>query len=240
MLARLASSASDPLGLYVIPLVLALLGIGGIAIGAWISARSALRSRLIDMNVEEADREREFSARAVAAISELSIATHHLIADLQRRGAELAAQTGGPTQAALHLDPDLVSREQLATDNWRAVPAEAQFFTAGDLGDAFWAFDRQREVVVQAVNRATSAAGLAAANGECDKWREYHARQVYRLLQVNKVRGRARVYHLAHERRLRGFAKTLTNDQQAEMQKGEQLVRDESAKREVPRSPADG
>ena len=85
------------------------------------------------------------------------------------------------------------------------------------------------EVVVQAINRVTTSADLAAARAECDAWREYYARRVYRLLQVDKIRGRARVYHFAHERRLRGFTRTLTKEVQSEMDKGEQLVRDERA-----------
>lgn len=125
-----------------------------------------------------------------------------------------------------------MSREQTATDRWRGVLAEAHFYTAGNLGDAFWAFDKQREVVVQAVNQATNAEDLAAAQAECDAWRDYYARQVYRLLQVDKVRGRGRVYHLAHERRLRGFVKSLAQELQTEMDNGEQLVRDEQKRHE--------
>ncbi|MBB2974476.1 hypothetical protein FHX49_000017 [Microbacterium endophyticum] len=228
---------SDPVGVYVVPLLLALLGIGGIALGAWISARSALRSRLIDMNVEEAGREREFGTRAVAAVSELGIATLHVIEDLQRRGAELDAQTR-PTTMAIPLSPALVAREEAATDKWRAVLAEAQFYTAGNLGDAFWSFDKQRERVVQAVNRSTSTSDLDVARVECDVWREHHARQLYRLLQVDKVRGRARVYHLAHERCLRSMTKKLTKDLQLEMEKGEQIVRAESSKEDRREKPA--
>jgi cell division protein ZapA (FtsZ GTPase activity inhibitor) len=215
----------DLLSIYVVPLLLALLGIGGIAVGAWIAARSALRSRLIDLNVKEAESERAFGVRAVAVVTDLGIATHHLIEDLKQRSDALAKPANGqPVSVMLELDSERTARVAELTDRWRGVMAEAQFHTAGDLAKAFYAFDAQREVVVTTVNAAHEAQDLVNALRECATWREYHARQIYRLLQVDKVKGRARVYRLAHVYRLHHFAKTLDRALAREMLSGDQLV----------------
>ncbi|MXS73687.1 hypothetical protein CSIV_12455 [Microbacterium sp. CSI-V] len=227
-----ASVTVDPLALYVLPLALALLGVVGVAIGAWISARSALRSRLIDMNAKEAEAEREFGVRAVAAVTDLGIATHHLIEDLQTRGAELArGAKGQPVSVLLTLDPARMARVTELTDTWRAVLAESQFYTAGALADALRDFDTQRDVVVRMVNAAGTPQDLEEAMKECDAFRDFYARQVYLRLQVEKMRGRARIYHLAHVRRLRHLARSLTDDLQREMITGEKLARIAQAER---------
>lgn len=217
--------AADPVTVYVVPLVLALLGIGGVAIGAWIAARSALRSRLIDLNVAEAEAERAFGIRAVGVVANLGIATHHLIEDLQQRGEKIASDANGhPVSVMLSLDATRSKQVERLTDEWRAVLAEAQFYTAGRLADALYAFDQQREIVVKDVNSARTEQDLAKALRDCDVWREHHARQVYRLFQIDKVQGRARVYRLAHVWRLRRFAKQLDDALVQAMRDGHDLV----------------
>ncbi|KJL37846.1 hypothetical protein RR49_00909 [Microbacterium ginsengisoli] len=224
---ELQQSLPDPMSAYVVPLVLALLGIAGIALGAWIAARSALRSRLIDLNVKEAEDERAFGVRAVSVVTSLGIATHHLIEDLKRRSDELARPANGqPVTVMLTLDVERSAHVARLTDEWRAVMAEAQFYTSGDLAKAFYAFDNQRDIVIQRVNGASTAADLNAAIEECETLREHSAVQIYRLLQVAKVKGRARIYRLAHVRRLHHFAETLDAALTREIATGESIARD--------------
>ena len=226
-------SVPDPVSVYVVPLVLALLGIAGIALGAWIAARSALRSRLIDLNVKEAEQERAFGIRSISVATELSMATHCVIEDMLARGMELArkhAEAARATNAEsalveLRLDPELMGRVSALTDRWREVLAEAQFYTAGKLAAAFYAFDGQRDKVVRAVNEASGPAELKAALRECDAFRDFYVGQIARLLQVDRMRGRARIYHLAQVRRLRDFAKSLAVALQHQMDEGDKLVR---------------
>ncbi|WJM15521.1 hypothetical protein [Microbacterium arborescens] len=221
-----AGGMSDPLTVYAVPLILALLGIVGVAIGAWIAARSALRSRLIDLNAAEAASERAFGIRAVAVVTSLGIATHHLIEDLQQRGQKIAdAADGRPVTVMLELDPARSKQVELLTDEWRAVLAEAQFYTTGKLAKALYEFDQQRDIVVKGVNGATHAEGLASASDACAVWREYHARQVYRLFQIDKIQGRARIYRIAHVRRLRHLARSLDKALTESMKDGDRLVR---------------
>lgn len=181
------------------------------------------------MNARDAEAERAFGTRAVAAVSELGIAMHHVIEDLLKRGLLIAQAATSPSDPVeLHLDGPLSERVSNATDSWRQVLAEAQFFSSGPLAEAFYAFDRQRQKVVESVNEASGRADLEAALRECANLREHHAGQIYRLLQVEKVRGRARTFHLAHVLRLRHFAKTLTNALQAEIDRGMERVNSEN------------
>ncbi|MGU3358665.1 hypothetical protein ACLBWJ_15530 [Microbacterium sp. M4A5_1d] len=231
---------SDPVTVYVVPLILALLGIIGVAIGAWIAARSALRSRLMDLNGAEAASERAFGIRAVAIVTNLGIATHHLIEDLQQRGQKIAAAADGrPVTVMLGLDPVRSKQIELLTDEWRSVLAEAQFYTTGKLAEALYAFDQQRDIVVKSLNGATRAEDLAAAADACAVWREYHARQVYRLFQIDKIQGRARIYRIAHVRRLRHLARSLDKALVNSMKEADRLVQSVDDQYGAPLSQAD-
>jgi hypothetical protein len=229
----LAASRPDVVSVYIAPLAPALLGIVGIALGSWIAARSALRSRLIDFNVKEAEDERAFDIRAVSVITELSMASHYGIDDMLTRGTELARQHAGtdrianakPATVELRLDPVLMKRVHTLTNHCRETLAEAQFYTAGELAEAFYAFDARREVVVRAVNGSDGPADLRAAQRECDGFRDFYVGQIARLLQVDRMRGRARIYHLAQVRRLRRFAKSLAGALQEQMDEGGRIVR---------------
>lgn len=234
------SRISDPVTVYVVPLILALLGIIGVAIGAWIAARSALRSRLVDLNAAEAASERAFGIRAVAVVTNLGIATHHLIEDLQQRGRKIAATADGrPVTVMLNLDPARSKQIELLTDEWRAVLAEAQFYTTGKLAKALYAFDQQRDIVVKSVNGVTRAEDLEAAADACAVWREYHARQVYRLFQIDKIQGRARIYRIAHVRRLRHLARSLDEALVESMKEADRLVQSVDDEYGVPPSQPD-
>jgi hypothetical protein len=225
----------DFLIVLVVPLGLAVLGVVGVAVGAWMSARASLRGRLIDINEREAGIQRAFGIRVVAAVSELGIATAQIIDDGLERGILEArqAQAAGETTVLFAYEESLVERLDSATEEWRTVLAASQYHTTGSLAEALYAFDRQRSVVVHALNAASNRRTLTIAKKESDTLRKYHSGQVFRLLQVDKIRSTARIYHLAHVLRLRHFAKSLSVALNEDMAMGEKLVKDAATAHEA-------
>jgi len=233
------------------PLVVAFVGVVAVAVGAWVAARSALRVRLIDMVREDARDHRSFQIRAVAAVNALGTASAHVIrarlAFMRDKREEARVQmlaTGAPVKIRLEgpfsLSPAEDARVTAATDDWRGILAEGHAFASGGTGDALEAFDVRRAELVNAVNAATVQAdisdairGLEAANVICDDLRSYYARQVYRHLQIEKVAGSARVFQLAHIRKVRTFAKKVTAMQYADIDKAQELVSRTASEREA-------
>ncbi|POH75169.1 hypothetical protein CVS27_00725 [Arthrobacter glacialis] len=65
---------------WVIPIVIAILGLAGVAVGGGLAATSLLRVRLIDKVREDSRGHRDFQVRAVEAMNELGTSSAHLIA----------------------------------------------------------------------------------------------------------------------------------------------------------------
>jgi hypothetical protein len=212
---------------WLVPLGLALIGVLGVIFGARIAATSTLRSRLVDMMREDFRDQREFQIRAVAAVSELGTASALLI--LRRldvlnetRANAIAALTKTEQTAPVQTFPGALSpaedkRLTIATERWRSVLAEGHAFASDSTGQALRIFDEHRSSLVTIVNRATAETdllqaiiGFELATESCDTLRSTHAVAIYRNLQIEKVSGTARIFHLAHVRRLSAFTKKLT------------------------------
>ena len=119
----------------------------------------------------------------------------------------------------------------VATEEWRRILAEGHAFASDGTGTALEAFDEQRAKLVTAVNLATAQPeisdairGLEAANVLCDDLRDFYGKQVYRNLQVEKVSGSARMFQLAHIRRLRTFTKRVTAMHHADIDAARDLI----------------
>jgi hypothetical protein len=212
---------------WLVPLALALIGVLGVVFGARIAATSNLRSRLVDMMREDSQEQREFQIRAVAAVNELGTASALLI--IRRLSALHEAKTSAMmtleasgTSSAVQIRPEHLSpaedrRVAAATERWRSVLAEGHAFASDSTGHALRQFDARRSTLVTTVNEATgetdlidAITGLESAANVCEELRSEDAVRIYRNLQIEKVSGSARIFHLAHVRRLGSFTKTLT------------------------------
>lgn len=226
----------------VTPLLIAAIGVIAVAIGSWVSARSALRVRLIDTVREDARDHRDFQVRAVAAVNALGTSTAHLIrarlsfleAQREEARAFLEASDTPSTvtfEGPFNLSPAEDARVAAATVEWRNVLAEGHAFASPETGQALQAFDERRAELVTAVNVATTASdisdsirGLEAADAACEDLRQHYARQIYRNLQVEKVAGSSRVFQIAHMRKLRTFAKKVTAMQDRDIADARKLI----------------
>lgn len=226
---------------WLLPLIVALVGVLGVGVGGWLAARSTLRVRLIDMLQDSAREHREFQARVVAAINELGTALAHVIAKrrqvLQRllveaRAKAAASKDGGTVSIdPLELSPEEDTRVVRATERWRAVMAEGHTYASQEAGEAMQAADIRRSELVEAVNASFTHSdildaieALDEAGKICDDFREHYARQVYRHLQIEKVAGEARIFQLAKVRRLRKMANDLTALFEGQIADGRLLV----------------
>ncbi len=223
----------------VMPLVVAVIGVIAVTVGAWLAARSALRVRLMDMVREDARDHRDYQVRAVAAVNALGTASAHLIrARLaflrQQRDAartEALAMKAPATitmEGPFDLSPDEDKRVARATDEWRFILAEGHAFASEGTGLALQGFDAKRSELVSAVNEALTQIdvsdairGLEVAQSICDDLRGLQARSLYRELQIEKVAGAARVFRLAHIRRLRSFAKQVARMHEADIERAQ-------------------
>ncbi len=224
---------------WLVPLIVAVVGLLGGVIGARIGASSSLRLRLIDIVQDDNRAHHNFQVRAVEAVNELGLATHHM---LNRRITYLRAQAAKtadstlPRQAIvkpLEVSPAEDQRVQSATESWRSVLAEAHVFAKPGGVGALEEFDQQRHVVVSRTDEAWRHSELAdviraleLARTECDALREHHGRQVYRELQVEKAIGTVAVFDLARRRRLRRVAKQIVDATSKQIASGQQLIED--------------
>lgn len=226
----------------VMPLVVAVVGVIAVAVGAGLAARSALRVRLIDSEREDARDHRDFQIRAVAAVNALGTASAHVIrarlAFVRARHDEAQAQllaTGVTAPITVDkqsgISPKEDARVAASTEEWRSILAEGHAFASAGTGDALQAFDQRRAELVSAVNAATVQSkfadvirGLEAADLICEDLRSHYAKQIYRNLQVEKVAGSARVFQLAHVRRLRTFTKRVTAMHYADIDQAQDLI----------------
>jgi hypothetical protein len=235
----------------VIPLVVAIVGVIAVSVGAWVAARSTLRVRLIDMMREDSRDHRNFQIRTVGAVNELGTASSHLIRvrlsylrAMCEQARTQALASGGPVTISLQNSTEVSAVEEArvadATDAWRSVLAEGHAFASTGAGDALQALDQRRADLVNAVNAATSRVniddairGLEAANEICNDLRGHFARQVYRHLQIEKVTGSARVFQLAHIRKLRTLTKQISRMQEAQIDEANKLIENADRERRV-------
>lgn len=209
-----------------IPLLVAALGAGAVAIGAGIASTSALRVRLIDMVREEEKDRQAFHVRVVAAVNRLGTASAALnrarLAALNARLNEarrLAASGEQPGQIMIPgglISPTEDARVATATDEWRAVLAEAHVFASEETGAAMRAFDEQRAALVTAENNAVvipdlllAIRAMESAGSIGDDLRSTHAKRIYRALNAEKRNGAAKVFHMAYVGRPGKLAKQI-------------------------------
>ena len=212
---------------WLVPLSLALLGVLGVVLGARIAATSSLRSRLVDMMREDSQEQRAFQIRAVAAVNELGTSSTLLILrrlsalNEAKASALMAIEASGTSHVAQAFPGDLSPAEDkrvaAATEKWRVVLAEGHAFASDSTGHALQQFDERRSTLVTIVNEATgepdlidAIRGLESAKKVCEELRSESAVQIYRNLQIEKVSGSARIFHLAHVARLGSFTKEIT------------------------------
>lgn len=234
---------------WVIPIVIAILGLSGVAVGGWLAARSLLRLRLIDKVREDSRDHRDFQVRAVEAMNELGTASAQVIIkrisvlSQAREAARAEILASGNrkkiTIEPLNLSPDEDKRIVKATEAWRSVLAEGHAFASTGTGEALSAMDQRRSELVSAINEAVmqkdisdTIRSLEAAQDISEDLRSHYARQVYRHLQIEKVMGDTRVFQLAHMRRLRTFAKNLTEMHRDQITEGQKLIEDADNERE--------
>lgn len=210
----------------VVPLTVAAVGAVAVAIGGWMAARSSLRGRLIDMMRDNEQERRAFQVRVVRAVNDLTLASTHLnrerlsalrrLVEEARSQAETLSDSGSVsfTFTTANLSPKADARAAAATDAWRSVFAEAQVFASGETYGALEAFDFQRGELVDAVNAAmrqpdllASIVKMEAADELCNELSNSFAVNVYRQLQIEMLKGGARIFYLGHVMRLRRFAK---------------------------------
>lgn len=241
---RIADALAQPTDIWnsAQPTVLvALIGIVGLLLAAWLASRSALRVRLIDLAVADEREAAAYHVRTIAAVNELGIVTALVYAAYRDsiKAAVLAAREEAKTsgnEAALHaplaiaLKPALESRNAAATTAWRTALAEGHYYANPELSQVLQAYDRQRAVVVDALNEINDPAGLEKVERELELWREHYGRQLYRHLQIAKIHGRFGIAHLAQVRRLRGWAKDWRTALLGESNKGGQLIDEADAK----------
>lgn len=227
----------DWLGDWLIPALVAVLGLIGVGVGAWLASGSALRIRLMDLTQRLNETQRDFQIRAVSAVNALGIAmalaVEHksqslraIIDDAVAR-ARAAGVAAGTIQfdAEVRLPNELDEGVKAATAAWRAVLAEAQAFTDSTMAAAFEEFDAQRELVVKAANAASDLAGLENAMREAERLRGDFGPQIYRVLQLEKVKGSWRMYQLAHVRGIRRLARQISSATATEIERGEELIK---------------
>lgn len=234
---------------WAIPIITAILGLTGVAIGGGLAATSLLRVRLIDKVREDSRDHRDFQVRAVAAVNELGTSSAHLIAkrissltqarETARAEIEASRNREPVTIDSRDLSPDEDKRLTKATETWRSILAEGHAFASLGTGEALGAMDQRRSELVNAVNSAIAQndisdiiRGLEAAQIMSEDLRSYYARQVYRHLQIEKVTGDTRLFQLAHMRGLRKFCKKLTEMHREQAAEGQKLIEDAELERE--------
>jgi hypothetical protein len=230
------TASADWLGDWLVPVIIGVLGLIGVAVGGWLASGSALRIRLMDMTQRQAESQRDFQIRTVTAVNALGIAMglamdyrEDALTRILRENIERAQAAGVRTgtievTGQLVIDPDLLERVRAATEAWRSVLAEAQAFSDSAMSAAFVEFDNQREKVVKTSNSATDVEGMRRASKEADVLRNQCGPQIYRVLMVEQAKGSWRMYQLAHIRRIRALARQISTAVAAEIVKGEQLI----------------
>lgn len=208
-----AAKTTDPMT-YLVPIAVAVVGLLGLAVAAWIAARSAIRVRIVDMLREQGEAERAFQVRTVSAVNELLIAMGQLHltskAIIDAATAAAHAQAVANRQAVVNVsvqvphDPDQLKRVTTATTEWRSVIAESHYHADQELAEAIQTWDTQRDAVVRALNSA-SVREFMTAEAALKRLGEVETRQLYRVLQVRKVQSILRVAHALRVVRLHRY-----------------------------------
>lgn len=223
---------TDPMT-YVVPIAVAVVGLVGLAVAAWIASRSAIRVRIVDMLREEGEVVRAFQVRTVSAVNEVLIAMGQVHLSLKAKldqiagDAQARAQNGGAVRVnvtiELHHDPEQLQRVRTATAEWRAVLAESQYHSDQQLANALQAWDEQRERVVLALNREDMR-DLETAGEALDRLGEVETRQLYRVLQVRKVQSTLSVAHALGVWGLHRYSVKWVEHLRNQIQKGNDLI----------------
>lgn len=226
------------------PLWVAVVGVVGLSIAAWIAARSALRQRLIDVARADFDKRSEFHVRAIAAINEIGITSalviHYYHATFT---AALAAMRQGPrpplggeSHLQIPIDPALGARVETATAAWRTTLAESHLYTGGTLSDAIGEFDVQRAVAIEAINAMDGTPeSLTLAEAELSTLTDFNTRRLYLLLQVEKVRGSGTLAHIARRWFPRRYAVEWQQEIERQIEQAHTIL--EGLKTPAPASP---
>ena len=170
----------------VLPVAIAAVGLLGVFGAAFIAARSAVVVRLIDSNRAIAEEHRAFQRLVVNAVNELALAQGQWMLAI-KAAIELAIASVKPGQTKIDLsvpDGGHTSRIESATVKWREAMAEAHLYADEETVHAMEAYDARRAVVVEALNKHQ----IETAERENNLLLEYDARQIYRLLQITKVK----------------------------------------------------
>lgn len=214
----------------VVPLAVAAVGAVAVAIGAWMAARSALRSRLIDVFREDEKERSAFHLRTVRAVGQLVMTGWTLIDGRINFLEELIAGTSSPTSSELIASQDAAALA--AAEAWRSVFDEAHVFAAGELFDAMQAFDDKRRDLAAAVNAASTlpdmaevVAALKDAKRVSDELGQVAGLSVYLHLQQERMAYDSRLYYVGHAVSLRRFAKFIDDERRRGLKTVQERIR---------------
>ncbi|WP_154096510.1 hypothetical protein [Microbacterium testaceum] len=206
----------------VVPLAVAAVGAIAVAIGAWMAARSALRSRMIDLFREDEKERSAFHLRTVRAVGQVTTAVWELI-DARIKVLEVAIAGTPLPKGALTSTQDAAASE--AVEVWLGILDEAHIFAGGPAHDAMHAFDDKRRDVITAVNaagalpnKAATVAALKDAQRVTTEMGRVEGLAVYLNLQLERAAQDSKLFYLGHTFSLRCFAKKLDDKRRRDLE----------------------
>jgi hypothetical protein len=181
-----------------LPLILAIFGLAGVLLAAIISARSAVRMKLIDASNETSREKRAYSIRTTKAIHNVLIAAERLMIAV----TETQRNPGSPPPAnAADLIADVseeAKRVRASDADWRATYAEGGLLATAEMYQGILDFDRDRGAFMEAVNAADWSAAKAAVVAL-----KKSSNSVFFAVQRDKVQSVVNLSRLLYTRRLR-------------------------------------
>ncbi|NHI17257.1 hypothetical protein [Microbacterium excoecariae] len=197
----------------------AIFGVVGIMFGGWMTARTSLRLRLIEVQEDESSEFRQFRVRTITAVNELGIATSRLVQDwgsvldqIRQALPDDSSPESMPQAVKISIrsaSDALSERVKIATEAWRVTLSEAQVHADVEVSNKIIEIDNTRAKIVDAFNSVqtdqnleVARAGLRNVTKLDTYFREVLMRELYREMQLQDAKFVARRYQLASTHRI--------------------------------------